>query len=125
MSEQTRQPDRSCKADLQVVLTTSYLTDVSPSGSRVHIIRIVGAQENLFKYPRQEYLIDALVDYQVKPDDPPVWFLIRHEKPWTNNYALLVPFHQTARALWGHGSRLCRPRHAPSEFRENGKETPP
>jgi transposase len=27
-------------------------------------------QENFFKYMRQEYLIDALVDYQVEPDDP-------------------------------------------------------
>jgi transposase len=27
-------------------------------------------QENFFKYIRQEYLIDALVDYQVEPDDP-------------------------------------------------------
>jgi hypothetical protein len=27
-------------------------------------------QENFFKYLREEYLIDALVDYQVDPDDP-------------------------------------------------------
>jgi len=27
-------------------------------------------QENFFKYLREEYLIDALVDYQVEPDDP-------------------------------------------------------
>jgi len=27
-------------------------------------------QENFFKYVRQEYLIDALTDYQVEPDDP-------------------------------------------------------
>ena len=27
-------------------------------------------QENFFKYLRQEYLIDALTDYQVDPDDP-------------------------------------------------------
>ncbi len=27
-------------------------------------------QENFFKYLRQEYLIDALTDYQVEPDDP-------------------------------------------------------
>ena len=27
-------------------------------------------QENFFKYMRQEFLIDALVDYQVEPDDP-------------------------------------------------------
>src|SRR6266436_758412 len=27
-------------------------------------------QENFFKYLRQEYLIDALADYQVEPDDP-------------------------------------------------------
>jgi hypothetical protein len=27
-------------------------------------------QENFFKYMRQEFLIDALVDYQAEPDDP-------------------------------------------------------
>src|ERR1017187_4330416 len=27
-------------------------------------------QENFFKYMRQEFLIDALCDYQVEPDDP-------------------------------------------------------
>ena len=27
-------------------------------------------QENFFKYMRQEFLIDALVDYQIEPDDP-------------------------------------------------------
>lgn len=27
-------------------------------------------QENFFKYMREEYLIDALTDYQVEPDDP-------------------------------------------------------
>jgi hypothetical protein len=27
-------------------------------------------QENFFKYLREEYLIDSLVDYQVEPDDP-------------------------------------------------------
>src|SRR5437016_5037451 len=27
-------------------------------------------QENFFKYLREEYLIDALVDYEVEPDDP-------------------------------------------------------
>ena len=27
-------------------------------------------QENFFKYMRQEFLIDALTDYQVEPDDP-------------------------------------------------------
>jgi DNA-binding CsgD family transcriptional regulator len=27
-------------------------------------------QENFFKYLREEYLIDALVDYQIEPDDP-------------------------------------------------------
>jgi len=29
-----------------------------------------GRQEDFFKYLREEYLIDALVDYQVEPDDP-------------------------------------------------------
>src|ERR1019366_6778380 len=27
-------------------------------------------QENFFKYMRQEFLIDALSDYEVEPDDP-------------------------------------------------------
>ena len=27
-------------------------------------------QENFFKYMRQEFLLDALVDYQIEPDDP-------------------------------------------------------
>jgi hypothetical protein len=27
-------------------------------------------QENFFKYMREEFLIDALIDYQVEPDDP-------------------------------------------------------
>ena len=27
-------------------------------------------QENFFKYLREEYLIDALADYKVEPDDP-------------------------------------------------------
>jgi septal ring factor EnvC (AmiA/AmiB activator) len=27
-------------------------------------------QENFFKYMRQEFLIDALIDYEVEPDDP-------------------------------------------------------
>jgi hypothetical protein len=27
-------------------------------------------QENFFKYMRQEFLIDTLVDYQAEPDDP-------------------------------------------------------
>src|SRR3970282_1108842 len=27
-------------------------------------------QENFFKYMREEFLLDALVDYQVEPDDP-------------------------------------------------------
>ena len=27
-------------------------------------------QENFFKYLREEFLLDALTDYQVEPDDP-------------------------------------------------------
>src|SRR5207237_6267977 len=27
-------------------------------------------QENFFKYVREEYLIDALADYEIEPDDP-------------------------------------------------------
>ena len=27
-------------------------------------------QENFFKYMREEFLLDALSDYQVEPDDP-------------------------------------------------------
>ena len=42
-------------------------------------------QENFFKYLRQEYEIDALVDYQVEPDDParsvpnPAWTKVDRE----------------------------------------------
>jgi len=42
-------------------------------------------QENFFKYLRQEYEIDALVDYQVEPDDParsvpnPAWKKVDRE----------------------------------------------
>lgn len=42
-------------------------------------------QENFFKYLREEYLIDALVDYQVEPDDPtrsvpnPAWKKVDRE----------------------------------------------
>ena len=46
--------------------------------SRWHLRDIVVAyrmsegwrQENFFKYMRQEFLIDALVDYEAEPDDP-------------------------------------------------------
>ena len=27
-------------------------------------------QENFFKYMREEFLLDALVDYQIEPEDP-------------------------------------------------------
>ncbi len=42
-------------------------------------------QENFFKYLREEYLIDALADYQVEPDDPnrsvpnPAWKAVEKE----------------------------------------------
>jgi transposase len=42
-------------------------------------------QENFFKYLRKEYALDALVDYQVEPDDParavpnPVWNMVDTE----------------------------------------------
>jgi hypothetical protein len=27
-------------------------------------------QENFFKYMREEFLLDALVDYRIEPEDP-------------------------------------------------------
>jgi hypothetical protein len=43
-------------------------------------------QENFFKYMREEMLLDALVDYQIEPDDPtrdvpnPAWVLVDAER---------------------------------------------
>ena len=37
-----------------------------------------GRQENFFKYMRQEFLIDALSEYEVEPDDPLVQELKAH-----------------------------------------------
>jgi hypothetical protein len=59
------------------------------------------------------------------PTTPPVWFRIRHEKPWTRNCGLARASFTKLQELRGHGPRLCRPRPAPSRFPENGKETPP
>jgi hypothetical protein len=43
-------------------------------------------QENFFKYMREEMLLDALVDYQIEPDDPtrdvpnPAWAALDAER---------------------------------------------
>ena len=46
-------------------------------------------QENFFKYLREEYLIDALVDYQVEPDDPTVLSPTQFGKPSRKRSTLL------------------------------------
>jgi hypothetical protein len=66
-------------------LRLRQITRLSPNGhqtpvltSRWHLPAVQVAyrmferwrQENFFKYVRQEYAIDALVDYEVEPDDP-------------------------------------------------------
>ena len=48
-------------------------------------------QENFFKYMRQEFLIDALCDYQVEPDDPSVPYPIPRVRPSTRNFARRAP----------------------------------
>jgi prepilin-type processing-associated H-X9-DG protein len=75
------QPVRFLKGKLRL----RQITRLTQGGHQTHIITsrwdlrtIVVAfrmferwrQENFFKYLRQEYLIDALADYQIEPDDP-------------------------------------------------------
>ncbi|EQD27118.1 hypothetical protein B2A_15353, partial [mine drainage metagenome] len=48
-------------------------------------------QENFFKYLREEYFIDGLVDYAVEPDDPERSSPIPHARRLTRNYARRVP----------------------------------
>jgi prepilin-type processing-associated H-X9-DG protein len=75
------QPVRFLKGKLRL----RQITRLSPSGHQTPILtsrwdlRAITAayrmferwrQENFFKYLREEYLIDALADYQVEPDDP-------------------------------------------------------
>ena len=63
-----RQVTRLCDNGHQTAVITSRwdLSDVEVAHRMFERWR----QENFFKYLREEYLLDALVDYQVEPDDP-------------------------------------------------------
>jgi len=54
-----------------------------PLGTCCHRVAIgcsnAGAQENFFQVPAEEYLIDALADYQVELDEPQPFRPNRHE----------------------------------------------
>jgi hypothetical protein len=63
-----RQVTRLCDDGHQVVVITSRweLRDIEVAYRMFERWR----QENFFKYMREEFLIDALVDYQIEPEDP-------------------------------------------------------
>ena len=63
-----RQVTRLCDDGHQVVVITSRqdLRDIEVAYRMSERWR----QENFFKYLREEFLIDALVDYQIEPEDP-------------------------------------------------------
>src|SRR5712664_3539437 len=75
------QPVRFLKGKLRLrqvtrLTETGHQTPIVPSRWDLRAIVVAHRmferwrQENFFKYLREEYLIDALVDYQVEPDDP-------------------------------------------------------
>lgn len=63
-----RQVTRLCDSGHQTQIITSRwdLSDIEVAHRMFERWR----QENFFKYMREEFLLDALVDYQVEPDDP-------------------------------------------------------
>jgi hypothetical protein len=63
-----RQVTRLCDDGHQVVVITSRweLRDIEVAYRMFERWR----QENFFKYMREEFLLDALVDYQIEPEDP-------------------------------------------------------
>jgi prepilin-type processing-associated H-X9-DG protein len=65
---QLRQVTRLCDDGHQTQVVTSRrdLTDIEVAYRMFERWR----QENFFKYMREEFLLDALVDYNVEPDDP-------------------------------------------------------
>ena len=69
-------------------------------------------QENFFKYMRQEFLIDALCDYQVEPDDP------ERSVPNPARKAVDNELHK-ARACWNQSEANLRRRLARLHRRPN------
>ena len=71
-------------------------------------------QENFFKYMREEYLIDALADYEVESDDPnrlvanPVRKAVKKELQRTRNQLGKLYAHLAAATLDSRGRRLPR-----------------
>jgi hypothetical protein len=64
-------------------------------------------QENFFKYMRQEYMLDALVDYGVEPDDPARIVPNPERRRLDKEIAAVSPgTGQTPEGLWrcGHGA---------------------
>jgi transposase len=63
-----RQVTRLCDSGLQTQVITSRwdLSDIEVAYRMFDRWR----QENFFKYMREEFLLDALVDYQIEPEDP-------------------------------------------------------
>jgi hypothetical protein len=48
-------------------------------------------QENFFKYMREEFLLDALIDYQIEPEDPTALSRIPSAAPWIRRSRRRVP----------------------------------
>lgn len=63
-----RQITRLCESGLQTQIMTSRwdLRDIEVAHRMFERWR----QENFFKYMREEFLLDALVDYRIEPEDP-------------------------------------------------------
>src|SRR5262249_37513287 len=57
-------------------------------------------QENFFKYMREEFLIDALVDYQIEPEDP-TQSPTHGAALWTRRSVQPAPIWPSSNANWG------------------------
>jgi hypothetical protein len=55
-------------------------------------------QENFFKYMREEFLLDALVDYQIEPEDPT---RTPSARLWTTRSVRRAPRSPSSNANWG------------------------
>src|SRR5215468_10254569 len=75
------QPVRFLKGELRLrqvtrLCDTGHQTQVITSRWDLHDIEVAyrmfdrWRQENFFKYMREEFLLDALIDYQIEPEDP-------------------------------------------------------
>src|SRR6202022_849620 len=64
-----RQITRLCDSghQTQIICSRWDLTDIEVAHRMFERWR----QENFFKYMREEFLLDALVDYHIEPEDPP------------------------------------------------------